>query len=371
LSNPQWYELSNTKVDVGDAIGVTRQHNVLLEYVAQETHTSAFADLGVVEQQLVRDYAEERYVSYAFLRQSGNQHCNLKVDLQNDFTTSDNHCPKNRQQTLHLLDKYSKTAVAKVTQYEGTSFAQRSGRGGGRGGRIGNGKSRGKFDKEHWKDKTCYKCEKKGHPANKCPKKSNNDDDEKYVASAASSVKKLKKDFKSMQKAFTKVNTQLKKLKEADSDLSGSEDDDNQSHFQMDAVIQFAQVDKEFDPTIANLFKQAGSSVKIDLREVILLDSQSTMDIFCNVALVSKTHKSTTSMRLKRKGGTMSVTWKANMPGYNKDVWFSTRAITNIITLSNLIQQYRVTYASYNKMFVLHRESQGKPNMEFRMHKCG
>jgi hypothetical protein len=50
LSNPQCYEQFNTKVDVGDAIRVTRQHKVLLEYVAQETHTSAFADLGVVEQ---------------------------------------------------------------------------------------------------------------------------------------------------------------------------------------------------------------------------------------------------------------------------------------------------------------------------------
>jgi hypothetical protein len=174
-----------------------------------------------------------------------------------------------------------------------------------------------------------------------------------------------------MKKAFATVNTQLEKLKEADSDLSGSEDADDQSHFQMDAAIQFAQVDKEFEPTIANLFKQAGSSVKIDLREVIILDSHSTMDLFCNAALVSNTCKSTTSMILKSNGGTMVVTRKATMPGYNKDVWFSTRAITNIIALSNFIQQYRVTYDSDDKMFFVHQESQGKPNMEFRMHTCG
>jgi hypothetical protein len=35
LSNPQWYERFNTKVDISGAIGVTRQHKVLLEYVAQ------------------------------------------------------------------------------------------------------------------------------------------------------------------------------------------------------------------------------------------------------------------------------------------------------------------------------------------------
>jgi hypothetical protein len=150
-------------------------------------------------------------------------------------------------------------------------------------------KNHDNLDKEYWKDKTCYKCEKKGHPTNKCHKKSNNDDDEESVASAASSVKKVKKDFKSMKKAFTTVNTQLEMLKEANSDLSGSEYDDEQSHFKMDAALLFAQVDKEFEPTIVNLFKQAGSSAKIYLWEVILLDSQSTMDLFYNTALVSKT----------------------------------------------------------------------------------
>jgi hypothetical protein len=139
LSNPQWYERFNTKVYVSEAIGVTRQHKVLLDYVAQESYTKYFEGLGVTEQKLVRDDAEERYVSYDFLQQSGIQHGNLKVDLQNDFTTGDNRYPMNHQQTLHLLDKYSKTMVPKVTQSEGTSFAQKGGRGSGRS-YNGNGK---------------------------------------------------------------------------------------------------------------------------------------------------------------------------------------------------------------------------------------
>jgi hypothetical protein len=123
LSNPQWYERFNTKVDVGKAIGVTRQHKVLLEYVAQELHQQNFKSLPVADQQAVRTDAEERYIAHAFLRQSGAQHANLKMDLQNDYTTGDNHYPKNRQQTLHLLDKYSKTNVSQATQSEGASFA--------------------------------------------------------------------------------------------------------------------------------------------------------------------------------------------------------------------------------------------------------
>jgi hypothetical protein len=112
------------------------------------------------------------------------------------------------------------------------------------------------------------------------------------------------------KKNFTTVNTQLAQLKEADSDISESEEDEEASHFQVDQALQFAQVDKKFEPRISKLFKQTGSSIKLDLWEVILLDSQSTMDLFCNAALVSKTRKSNSSMRLKSNGGTMVVTRK-------------------------------------------------------------
>jgi hypothetical protein len=71
-------------------------------------------------------------------------------------------------------------------------------------------------------------------------------------------------------------------------------------------------------------------------------------------------------MRLKSNGGTMEVTQKATMEEYNKTVWFSTRSITNIIALRNLIDQY-----SDDLMFIVHRESESKPNMEFKMHKRG
>ena len=46
-----------------------------------------------------------------FLRQSGNQHTKLKLDLQNKFTTDNNRYLKNRQVTLTLLEKYTKSSV--------------------------------------------------------------------------------------------------------------------------------------------------------------------------------------------------------------------------------------------------------------------
>jgi len=271
-----------------------------LEYVARELHNQDFATLGVAEQEAIRADAEERYISYVFLKQSRVQHGTLKVDLKNNFTTGNNHFPKTRQQTLHLLDKYSKTAVTKTTPSEGTSFAQSGGGGQGRGnasrGSGGRG-SRGSdytgksSDKEFWKDKLCFKCGKKGHPSFECPNDKDDDDKSRSSKTSKSSVsKKLSKDMKSMKKVFMQFQTAI----EADSDISDSKGEEA-LHFQYAAsAFQFTQMDRElgpcitqvdceFEPHIAQLFKQAhGAKINIDLRQVILLDSQSTMDLICN-----------------------------------------------------------------------------------------
>jgi hypothetical protein len=199
---------------------VAQEHAVGVAVATFDSLTDAVKDE-------VRKDAEERCVSYVFLRQSGPQHAKLKMDLQKDFTTGENKHPKTCQATLHLLDKHTKTALTKPSSSEGASFAQGGGGGGGAKGK----KKKEACDKACWKDMTCHACQEKGHPANHCPnddKKADKDDD---AASAANSVSKLKKDFKKMSKAFTTVNAKLEQLKESESDLSGSEGEEA-SHFQ-------------------------------------------------------------------------------------------------------------------------------------------
>ena len=81
MSNPQWYERFNKKVDIYESIGVTRQHKTLLEYVVQEAHPLTFYECTEEKQEAVHIYYEEGYLSYALLRQSGSQYRKLKVDL--------------------------------------------------------------------------------------------------------------------------------------------------------------------------------------------------------------------------------------------------------------------------------------------------
>jgi hypothetical protein len=59
------------------------------------------------------------------------------------------------------------------------------------------------------------------------------------------------------------------------------------------------------------------------------------------------------------------------MKGSASQMWFSKNAITNILALSNVIKQYRVTYDSDDKTFIVHRQPNGLPDMEFRMHHSG
>ena len=154
------------------------------------------------------------------------------------------------------------------------------------------------------------------------------------TTSSRARLKKLAENIKNMSRAFTIVNTQLQILKEADSYISDSEDEDEASNFQMANInfgksdFGFAQLDEECKPRISSLFNQTtgnniGIKTKLNLREDILIYSQLTMDFFCNQDSVEKTAKSKTKLLLKSNGRTMTVSRQLTVNGYHNIVWFS------------------------------------------------
>ena len=54
--------------------------------------------------------------------------------------------------------------------------------------------------------------------------------------------------------------------------------------------------------------------------------------------------------------------------GYRNSVWLSENTITKIIALSNLRFHCLITCRIEEIMFVIHREYEGKPNVQFRIH---
>jgi hypothetical protein len=105
---------------------------------------------------------------------------------------------------------------------------------------------------------------------------------------------------------------------------------------------------------------------------LILLDNESTMDLFCNKHFVTGVAKSYDSVTVTGNGGTLVVKQKATLNGYHTKIWFDKRAITNILALANVAKQYCVTYDSGDtKGFVVHRAKFGLPDMRFELHRSG
>jgi len=116
--------------------------------------------------------------------------------------------------------------------------------------------------------------------------------------------------------------------------------------------IAFAQKD-----VLCNVQEKAGI-----LASWILLDSQSTMDAFCNVRLLQNIWDAKRQLVLHCNVGTTLVTKKGDLRGYGT-VWYHPMGITNILSLNNISKKYQVTYDSGNKDeqgLVVHKEDRSK-----------
>ena len=75
---------------------------------------------------------------------------------------------------------------------------------------------------------------------------------------------------------------------------------------------------------------------------------------------------------MESNGGCLKANHKGKAEGYWNDPWYDKNAIANIIALKNLKTQHRVTYDSASSgNFIVHREAEGLPNIEFKMHSSG
>ena len=119
------------------------------------------------------------------------------------------------------------------------------------------------------------------------------------------------------------------------------------------------------------MHNKSESDDKLQLRNLILLDKQFTMDLICNKKFTSKIKKSREKLRVKSNSGALVVNQRSEMPVHKIKTWFINKAITNIVSLKNVIKQYRVTYDSNNKKFVVYIQDPGLPNTVFLMHSLG
>ena len=92
----------------------------------------------------------------------------------------------------------------------------------------------------------------------------------------------------------------------------------------------------------------------------ILLDNQSTIDVFSNPKLLVNIRRADKSMNILSTGGVSHTEFIGNLPGYGT-VWYQPNGIANILSLARLCKQgYVITYSRNigNKLTVTKKEVQ-------------
>jgi hypothetical protein len=181
-----------------------------------------------------------------------------------------------------------------VTLSEGTSFAQKGKYKGSEKKKSDNkNPKKVEFDKDFYKDKECFHCGKKGHPKSACTVKlKDSDDDDKSVGSKRSgsssemvkAVGFIKDATKQLGKAMTQAET-FERFSDDNDSIAG------QSHAQLGRIVSGGSGVYAF------------ASRATSLKDYVLLDNQSTDNVFCNPRLVSNIQRGDRQLDLESNGG--------------------------------------------------------------------
>jgi hypothetical protein len=297
-------------------------------------------------------------------------HIQLKKDVANDYSKGNtNAYPTDIHKALTLMNEYKPLKLDTPTiPAQGTAFVTDA---------KGN-KKKGGGDKAAVSDKylkasewNVLSLEAQAKIIEARKKSKANDDDDKSTKSTASSksIKSFSKTLKSLEKSNRKLKrsvSALQKCEEDDDSDSSISTSEGTSHFQ-----KALEMLKEHNPKIILALKSR-KYTNLDLRNVLLMDNQSTFNLCCNKKFTSKIMKATNALTITSNSGSLRITKKCKIPCYKYPVWYSKKAITNIICLKNLIKCYRGTYDSkLDTTFFVHRSAFGLPDLLFEMHPCG
>ena len=86
----------------------------------------------------------------------------------------------------------------------------------------------------------------------------------------------------------------------------------------------------------------------MDMRKLVLLDSDSTENFFCNNKYVKNIRPSEHTLVLNTNGGVMESNMICDVPHLGTH-WFNKNSLTNIIALKDMADKFRVTYDSENE----------------------
>ena len=281
-------------VEVAEMAGASigRDDNAVRDILRAE-RTFDIGNPSPAERVAAERQAKEQYLAVAFLLGANrDRYGKLIEDIENAMVQGNDTYPKTVNDAYNLLLhwKHNPRNVMRALNMSamGGAFMQ-DGEEEERGSVHANNGRQGK-DKSHIK---CFRCKKMGHYANECPDKKKNE---------------------------TEGDTTGASMFLAD--LHGVESEDSVTGF------QFSQGRRGAIPS-----------------HWILLDNQSTVDIFSNPDMLEGIHDCGKTLHLHCNAGVMSTRMMGTLPGYGP-VWYHADAIANILSLSRVREKCKVTFNS-------------------------
>ena len=308
VTNSEYLEQFKNVVDVLEQHGGSLGHDtVFLE------NDEEFAILSDAEKEdkdtlkAIKKTFRDMYIGCTFIYKSDQErYSKLKEDLHNDYMKGSDNYPENLVDAFGMLTNYklptSRGGNAKST---GVAFSQKGKKNSNNNRGNNNNNNNTNSNNNNAKDVECFNCKQKGNFARNCPNKSNTS------------------------------NTNVS------NDANGNNNSNKSVKFNLNnnEVQLFNIMSNNTSVGISNFNGQD------NLKKWILLDNQSTTDIFCNGDYLNNIQDTDETMTVYTNGGSITTSKKGFLKGYGK-VWYHPDAITNILSMSNVKKQFRVTYDS-------------------------
>lgn len=356
-SPQKYYESFNNVVDTINTtkadIGV--DESIAIYYAKTEDGITDITTLDPTQKLALKKKAKERYLATAFiLGADRSRYGRLIEEMENSFIKGKDEYPTTLTDAYNLLVYWRQNPrymSPGMQGSDGVSFANvggtdTTGRGGGRGGsRGGRGASR---------NVKCFNCGE-NHYASNCPNK----DEHSTNVNAGSEGTTTDGDNNANVNANvsnpTANNTNNTELDGTQMLLAGiTEGEDFLSGYQF---MNGGEVEETADPYRNFQFLQGnGNNKPSKLPDSwILLDNQSTIDVFYNGAMLRNIHVVPSTMRIHCNAGVARTNQVGELPGYGM-VWYHPDGIANILSLRNVKRHYRITYDSEtDNCFVVHK----------------
>jgi hypothetical protein len=209
-------------------------------------------------------------------------------DLANAYARDHDDYPKTLNAAISMVSSYMGTNERKTTnKYENKNNEPKTSI-----GFVQRGKQTSNV--------TCYNCGKKGHYSNECPKKNSTND---RTTAAAS-------DDERSESPSEQTPTRANVFMQAEQERSAG-------------GIQICNVDSKY---------------RKNLKNKILLDTESTHTVFSNAKFVTNIREANSKLEMWTEGAYTIYTKHADLNGYPHPVWFNEEATINTISFSQVLR---------------------------------